>query len=213
MKSVEAVRVVVEIGSRTILEGVDFRVEAGEMVAVTGPSGSGKTTLLMLLAGLQEPRSGEIRVDDVLIARLARARQRIGIILQNHGLVSILTAAENVALPLQVREMAPTEIEKHTQEALLAVGLEESADHLVQDLSGGQQQRVGVARALAGDPELLIADEPTSELAAADRVKVLALLREHASQGRIVVIASHDGDVVHACDRSLRLMDGRMSPA
>ncbi|MGC2191705.1 MAG: heme ABC exporter ATP-binding protein CcmA [Candidatus Dormiibacterota bacterium] len=212
MREVDARKVGARIDSQVILEGVDLRVESGEMVAVTGPSGSGKTTLLMLLAGLQTPQSGEVRVDGQPIARLARARQRIGIILQNHGLVAILTAEENVALPLQVREMGPAETEQHTKEALLAVGLEESSDHLVQDLSGGQQQRVGVARALAGDPELLIADEPTSELAANDRVRVLALLREQAGKGGIVVIASHDQDVVLACDRSLRLVDGRVSP-
>jgi putative ABC transport system ATP-binding protein len=212
MREVDARQVGARIDSQVILEGVDLRVESGEMVAVTGPSGSGKTTLLMLLAGLQTPQSGEVRVDGEPIAGLARARQRIGIILQNHGLVAILTAAENVALPLQVREMGPAEIEQQTKAALLAVGLEESSDHLVQDLSGGQQQRVGVARALAADPELLIADEPTSELAAGDRVQVLALLRERAAKGGIVVIASHDQDVVLACDRSLRLVDGRVSP-
>lgn len=213
MRDVTALQVGARIDSQMILEGVDFHAESGQMVAVTGPSGSGKTTLLMLLAGLQTPNSGEIRWDGQTLDGLAQARQRIGIILQNHGLVSILTAAENVALPMQVRDMTPPEIEQRTLAALFAVGLDEAADHLVQDLSGGQQQRVGVARALAPDPELLVADEPTSELAATDRVRVLKLLRAHAGQGRIVVLASHDQDVVAACDRSLRLVDGRVLPA
>jgi putative ABC transport system ATP-binding protein len=213
MRDVTALQVGARIDSQMILEGVDFHAESGQMVAVTGPSGSGKTTLLMLLAGLQTPNSGEIRWDGQTLDGLAQARQRIGIILQNHGLVSILTAAENVALPMQVRDMTPLEIEQRTLAALFAVGLDEAADHLVQDLSGGQQQRVGVARALAPDPELLVADEPTSELAATDRVRVLKLLRAHAGQGRIVVLASHDQDVVAACDRSLRLVDGRVLPA
>jgi len=119
-------------------------------------------------------------------------RQRTGVILQNHGLVSILTAAENVSLPLQVRQVPPTEMQHRTDDALAAVGLGEVSDHLVQDLSSGQQRRVGVARALAGDPDLLIADEPTSELAAKDRSTVLSLIRRHAHKGRIVVLASHD---------------------
>jgi putative ABC transport system ATP-binding protein len=213
VKEVRALHVGARIGSQIILEGVDFSVEAGQMVAVTGPSGSGKTTLLMLLAGLQAPSSGEVRWDGNLLDDVDRSRQRIGIILQNHGLVSILTAAENVALPMQVRQISPPDIEQRTLAALFAVGLDEAADHQVQDLSGGQQQRVGVARALAADPELIIADEPTSELAAADRVRVLKLLRAHAQQGGVVVVASHDQDVVEACDRSLRLVDGRVMVA
>ncbi|MGA7172256.1 MAG: heme ABC exporter ATP-binding protein CcmA [Candidatus Dormiibacterota bacterium] len=213
MEELRAGGVGLNLDSRAILEGVSLTVKSGEMVAVTGPSGSGKTSLLMLVAGLQSPDSGEVTWDGHPLAQVPDLRQRTGIILQNHGLVAILTAAENVSLPLQVRQVPPGEVQQRTEDALAAVGLGEVSGHLVQDLSGGQQQRVGVARALAGDPELLIADEPTSELAANDRAMVLGLLREHANKGRIVVLASHDPDAVEACDRTLRLVDGRPRPA
>ncbi|HEY6538845.1 MAG TPA: ATP-binding cassette domain-containing protein [Candidatus Dormibacteraeota bacterium] len=207
----EGVRVV--IGSRTILDGVDLEVRAGEVVAVTGPSGSGKTTLMMVLAGLQATEGGRVLLDGEPMVAAEGAENRVGIVLQNHGLVSILTAAENVSLPLQARRVAPDQIAARTKDALHSVGLDDASGHLAEDLSGGQRQRVGVARALASDPELLIADEPTSELGAEARHQVLALLRRHADRGRIVVLASHDTEVVAACDRCLRLLDGRPATA
>jgi len=212
ISEIRAHQVAVVIGSRTILEGVDLIVKAGELVAVTGPSGSGKTTLMMVLAGLQVPDRGEVRLDGRPMSPGEGAENRVGIVLQNHGLVSILTAAENVSLPLQARRLPAPEVASRTKSALHAVGLDDSSDHLAEELSGGQRQRVGVARALAADPELLIADEPTSELAAEARHQVLRLLREHANQGRIVILASHDQEVVDACDRCLRLLDGRPAP-
>lgn len=196
------------INSRRILDDVELRVRAGETVAVTGPSGSGKTTLMLVLAGLQNPSRGRVRLDGVPIPGGEAGRRLFGVVLQNHGLVAVLTAAENVALPLQAMRMPKAEVAQRTREALSAVGLDENSDHLVQDLSGGQQQRVAVARALAGDPPILLADEPTSELAADFRSIVLKLLTEHAGKGRIVVIASHDPEVLESSDRILRLIDG-----
>ncbi|HVC38890.1 MAG TPA: ATP-binding cassette domain-containing protein [Candidatus Dormibacteraeota bacterium] len=209
ISEIRAEDVVVSIGPRTILDRVGLLAQAGEVVGVTGPSGSGKTTLMMVLAGLQAPDRGRVLLDGRPVSPRS---EPVGIILQNHGLVSILTAAENVALPLQARRLPAAEAEARTRAALHAVGLDEVAEHLCEDLSGGQRQRVGVARALAADPELLIADEPTSELAAEARHLVLGLLREHASRGRIVIVASHDQEVVDACDRCLRLIDGRPAP-
>ncbi len=206
---IRATPLVVTIDGRRILDQVDFEARSGELVAVTGPSGSGKTTLMMVLAGLQVPSSGRVLVDGRALAPGSPDRGRVGVILQNHGLVSILTAAENVALPLQARGLPSAEIASRIREALHSVGLDEAADHLAEDLSGGQRQRVGVARALAANPELMIADEPTSELAADARHQVLALLRAQADHGSIVVLASHDQEVVDACDRSLQLLDGR----
>ncbi|MGH7610306.1 MAG: ABC transporter ATP-binding protein [Candidatus Dormibacteria bacterium] len=199
----------VSVDSRAILDDVDLTVRRGETVAVTGPSGSGKTTLLLVMAGLQQPSRGRVLLDGKPVPGGEVGRRLYGVVLQNHGLVAVLTAAENVGLPLQARRMPRQEVAERTRASLSAVGLDENSDHLVQDLSGGQQQRVAVARALAGDPDIVLADEPTSELAADFRGIVLKMLAEHARKGRIVVIASHDPEVVEASDRSLRLVDGR----
>lgn len=205
---IHAEEVGVVINSRRILDDVELRAQAGETVAVTGPSGSGKTTLMLVLAGLLNPSRGRVLLDGFPVPGGEAGRRLYGVVLQNHGLVAVLTAAENVALPLQAMRIPKAEVAQRTSEALSAVGLDENSDHLVQDLSGGQQQRVAVARALAGDPPILLADEPTSELAADFRSIVLKLLSEHARKGRIVVIASHDPEVLEASDRILRLIDG-----
>ncbi|MGH7612363.1 MAG: ABC transporter ATP-binding protein [Candidatus Dormibacteria bacterium] len=199
----------VNVGSRAILDGVELRVHQGEVVVVTGPSGSGKTTLMLVMAGLQVPTRGRVLLDGRPVPSGEVGRRLYGVVLQNHGLVAVLTAAENVALPLQARRLPREEVAERTRRTLGAVGLDENSDHLVQDLSGGQQQRVAVARALAGDPDIVLADEPTSELSADFRGVVLKMLVAHARKGRIVVIASHDPEVVDASDRSLRLVDGR----
>jgi putative ABC transport system ATP-binding protein len=196
-------------GGRDILSDLTMVVRAGEALAITGPSGSGKTTLLMLAAGLQLPTSGRVLVDGQEIGTDEQSRRRFGVVLQNHGLVSVLTASENVALPLQARGMAAAEVGRLAQAGLDAVGLHAVADSLVQDLSGGQQQRVAVARALAGAPDAVLADEPTSELVAEQRKAIVELLLQQAHQGRLLVLASHDPEVVGACQRRVRLVDGR----
>jgi putative ABC transport system ATP-binding protein len=202
----------VEIGSRKILDGAELKVAAREMVVVTGPSGSGKTTLLLVMAGLQNPDRGQVLLDGEPLAQSGDLRRRIGVVLQNHGLVSVLTAAENVAIVLQARGVDRAEVSKRTAEVLSALGLSDHSDRLVRDLSGGQRQRVGVARALVGAPEVLLADEPTSELDVERRAQVLTLLREHAERGNIVVVASHDQIVADSANRTLALVDGRPDP-
>jgi putative ABC transport system ATP-binding protein len=202
----------VEIGSRKILDGAELKVAAREMVVVTGPSGSGKTTLLLVMAGLQNPDRGQVLLDGEPLVQSGDLRRRIGVVLQNHGLVSVLTAAENVAIVLQARRVDRAEVSQRTAEVLSALGLSDHADRLVRDLSGGQRQRVGVARALVGAPEVLLADEPTSELDVERRAQVLNLLREHAERGNIVVVASHDQIVADSANRTLALVDGRPDP-
>ncbi|MDA8331451.1 MAG: ATP-binding cassette domain-containing protein [Candidatus Dormibacteraeota bacterium] len=205
--------VTMTVGQRQILQDVNLVIRAGESLAITGPSGSGKTTLLMLAAGLQRPQQGRVLVDGAPIGTDDKSRQRFGVVLQNHGLVSVLTAMENVALPLQARGVSAEEVQRLGQAALDQVGLHSAADALVQDLSGGQQQRVAVARALVGAPDAVLADEPTSELVAEQRKVIVELLLAQAREGRILVVATHDPEVVGACDRQLRLEDGRQVEA
>jgi putative ABC transport system ATP-binding protein len=194
-----------------VLKGVDVRFEAGTSVAVTGTSGSGKSVLLHVLSGMLEPTRGEVRIDGVpLSPDHGASRRRFGIVLQSAGLVSGLTVSENVSLPLQVRALQPADMEERIRSALAAVDLTEVAAREVDTLSGGQRQRVGVARALAGAPEIVLADEPTSELDPVNATRVLAALLGEPS-GRIVVIASNDANVVRACDRVLVLRDGVLS--
>ena len=201
--------VTVSAGGREILQDINLVVRQGESLAITGPSGSGKTTLLMVAAGLQLPSQGRALMDGHPIGTDEKTRQRFGVVLQNHGLVSVLTAAENVALPLQARGVSTQEVASLAQAGLDDVGLHAAADALVQDLSGGQQQRVAVARALAGSPDTVLADEPTSELVAEQRKVIVELLLRQAREGRILVIASHDPEVVGACARQVPLVDGR----
>lgn len=203
--------VTVSAGGREILHDVNLLVRKGESLAITGPSGSGKTTLLMLVAGLQLPSQGRVLVDGQPIGTDEKSRQRFGVVLQNHGLVSVLTAAENVALPLQATGVPTLEVARLAQAGLEAVGLHAAADALVQDLSGGQQQRVAVARALAGSPDAVLADEPTSELVAEQRKAIVELLLRQSVGGRILVLASHDPEVVGVCDRQVWLVDGRQA--
>jgi putative ABC transport system ATP-binding protein len=193
---------------RTVLDDVDIAVSTGEMVAVTGPSGSGKSSLLALLAGLAVPTGGEVRVDGEPLA--PGADTGFGLVLQGYGLVSVLTASENVEVPLQAHGVARDEAIARAAAALRSVGLLELADRRVEELSGGQRQRVAVARALATVPRVLLADEPTAQQDAATKASLLALLRDAADAGAAVVVATHDPEVVAVCDREVALHDGRL---
>ncbi|HLW44690.1 MAG TPA: ATP-binding cassette domain-containing protein, partial [Acidimicrobiales bacterium] len=184
--------VVVELGGRTILSNVNLTLDAGLPVAVTGASGSGKTVLCLVLAGALHPTRGRVRLerrrDRALLddmgqgaadqgGRGGAGAYLAGLVLQTHGLVSGLTAEENVALPLQARRIERAEAATRTARALSDVGLEKHAARLVDELSGGERQRVGIARAIALDPTVLVADEPTSELDPGNRERVLAMFR------------------------------------
>jgi ABC-type lipoprotein export system ATPase subunit len=199
----------VSLDGRAVLDDVDLLALAGEPVAVSGPSGSGKTVLLHSLGGLVPATSGQVLLDGAPLDREdAAARARFGVVLQSLGLASGLTSEENVALPLQSRGLDRDEVAARCREALAAVGLESTAGRMVDDLSGGQRQRVGVARALAGRPAILLADEPTAELDPASRARVLSLLL--GTPGVIVLLASNDPEVCEACHHVVHLRDGRV---
>jgi putative ABC transport system ATP-binding protein len=188
-----------------ILASVDVIVEPGESLAVTGPSGSGKTTLLSLLSGLARPTAGEVYIDGKPLTSFAGPALGVAVVLQGYGLVSLLTAAENIEVALRAAGRSPAFAIRAAREMLAHLGLEAHADQLVEELSGGQQQRTAVARALALEPRLLIADEPTAELDSAARAVALARMFEVAINGGSLILATHDPEVAARCDRILDL--------
>ncbi|WP_432082850.1 ABC transporter ATP-binding protein [Streptomyces sp. WAC 04229] len=199
------------------LRGVSFEVPRSELVALKGRSGSGKTTLLNIVGGLDVPDAGRVEVDGRDLADLdedgllALRRDRVGFVFQSFGLIPILTAAENVGVPMRLRRAAPREREERVGLLLALVGL---ADHAAQrpgELSGGQQQRVAIARALANNPALLIADEPTGQLDAETGHAVMELLRAVVrSEGVTALVATHDATLLDLADRVLELRDGEI---
>jgi len=202
-------------GLVTILDGVTLDVPAGQFVAVTGPSGSGKSTLLGLLAGLDRPTAGSIRVDGVELSSLdedALARLRlakIGYVFQSFHLIPTLTALENVAIPLELAG-APDAFTR--AEALLEeVGLKTRVAHYPAELSGGEQQRVALARAVANRPKLVLADEPTGNLDSATGAQIVDLLVGlHRRHGATLVLVTHDPALAAHADRIVELRDGRV---
>lgn len=194
---------------RPVLRDVSVGVAAGRMLAVTGSSGAGKTTLLSALAGLLRPQSGQVTVDGLpLRDREHAVEQRIVLIPQHNGLAPILTAAENLQVALLAAGSPAHDARRITGEALTALGLEGQAEQLVEELSGGQQQRAAIARGLCLRGQVIIADEVTSELDAANRQNVLRLLRAEADRGAAVVFATHDPQAAAVCDEELHLVDG-----
>ena len=199
----------------TILDGVSFAVDAGASIAIVGASGSGKTTLLGLLAGLDQPTSGEVAIDGQSLAELdedglAAMRQRLlGFVFQSFQLLPALTALENVMLPLELAGAADAEPRAHTW--LDRVGLHRRVTHYPRQLSGGEQQRVAIARAFAGEPKLLMADEPTGNLDGATGVEVADLMfRLNREHGTTLVLVTHDVALAGRCGRRLSLSQGRL---
>jgi putative ABC transport system ATP-binding protein len=199
----------VSYGDLVALQPLDLVVRPGQLLAVTGPSGAGKSTLLWALGGALAPTGGRVTVDGEPVGDREHAAARgIAVVPQGNGLASSLTAAENVVVPLLAAGVRPAEAHQRTEEALALVGLEESGGHLVEELSGGQQQRVALARALAARADVLLADEPTSDLDAANRERAVAALRTEAQRGAIVVMATHDPDAAAETDAELHLDEG-----
>lgn len=199
------------------LRGVSFDVPRGELVALKGRSGSGKTTLLNLVGGLDEPDEGRITVDGLDLSGLGEngllelRRDRVGFVFQSFGLIPILTAAENVGVPLRLRRTEPGEREERVELLLSLVGLADHAEQRPGELSGGQQQRVAIARALANNPSLLIADEPTGQLDAETGHAVMELLRAVVRSEQVTaLVATHDATLLDLADRVLELRDGEI---
>jgi putative ABC transport system ATP-binding protein len=199
----------VSYDAHEVLQGVDLRVAPGQMIAVTGPSGAGKTTLLWVLAALVNPERGEVTIGgDTHRDRDQTSAVGVVLIPQDNALAAVLTAAENVLVPLLAAKVQPEDARELTAWALEIVGLGEAGDQLVEELSGGQQQRVAVARGLAQQGTVVLADEPTSELDAVNRGRIVALLRAEAERGAAVVLATHDPDAAAECDAELHLDAG-----
>jgi len=200
-----------------ILKGISFQIMSGEFVSIVGPSGSGKSTLLGIIAGLDNPTTGQVFIDGVDITRMTEGKlavvrnSKIGMVFQAFNLIPTLTAQENVEVPLYVvkHKGSPS---ARAQELLALVGLSHRLDHRPNQLSGGEQQRVAIARALATDPAFVIADEPTGNLDARNGENVLKLIAELREQtGKTFIIASHDPVVASHADRSMRIVDGRIA--
>ena len=182
-----------------VLLGIDLDVAAGEFVALMGPSGSGKSTLLNLIAGIDQPSAGTIEIGGVDIATLGEGEladwraAHVGFIFQFYNLIPVLSAFENVELPLLLTNLSARPRRERVAQVLALVGLSDRADHLPSELSGGQQQRVAIARALVGDPTLIVADEPTGDLDRATGEEVLSLLEQLVAElGKTIVMVTHD---------------------
>jgi putative ABC transport system ATP-binding protein len=199
----------------TILDRVDLAIAPGEFVAILGPSGSGKSTLLALMAGLDRPTSGEIRVDGEPIHNLSEdalallRRRKLGFVFQSFQLLGNLTARENVLLPLEL--LGLDDAPARADEMLAAVGLADRGHHYPSQLSGGEQQRVALARAFAPRPAILLADEPTGNLDGATGRRILEILTGlRQREGTTLVLVTHDPSVAALADRSIHLRDGRV---
>ncbi len=187
------------------------------MLAISGPSGAGKSSLLWAIAGAVPVKSGQVEIDGLVITdRPSAAAHGVVLIPQGNGLARVLTARENLSMPLladrrPADDEALEELDRAIEQALTQVGLEESGDHLVEELSGGEQQRVAVARGIAQQGRVILADESTSELDSTNRERVLELLRAEADRGAAVVIATHDPNVADSADGHALMDEGRLT--
>jgi len=201
----------------TPLEDLNLEVARGEFLALMGPSGSGKTTLLNLISGIDSPTAGSLKIDGEDIASFSRKElthwraRKVGYIFQLYHLIPVLTALENVELPLLITSLTRAERKEKAEAALKIVGLEDRSHHTPNELSGGQEQRVAIARALVSDPALLVADEPTGDLDRESASKILDLLKSLSSEhGKTIVMVTHDARAAAAADRTLHLEKGQL---
>ena len=205
-----------EMGSSSlhVLKGIDFNVEAGELVAIMGSSGSGKSTLLNILGMLDNADDGTYDLDEMRIENLdektaAEYRNKfLGFIFQSFNLINYKSALENVALPLYYQGLKRKERQKIALNYLDKVGLKNWSTHLPSELSGGQKQRVAIARSLASDPKVLLADEPTGALDSTTSMEVMALIQKINNEGKTILVVTHEHDIAMMCKRVVNLKDG-----
>ncbi|MGC6176193.1 ABC transporter ATP-binding protein [Lacrimispora sp. 38-1] len=199
------------------LNGVDFTIYKGEFCAIVGPSGSGKSTLLNMMAGLEKPSKGEIVIAENHIEKLSEnqlvafRRKHVGFIFQSYNLIKTLNAVENVALPLSFRGVPRKVRNEKAKQYIKLVGLEKQMNHMANEMSGGQQQRVGIARALAVDPKIIFADEPTGNLDSKTTKEVLNLMQKIVKeQNQTLVMVTHDNYIARFADRQFHIVDGKI---
>lgn len=204
-------------GEVVAVDGLTMEVAEGEFVAIVGRSGSGKTTLLNLLAGIDRPTSGAVTVEDADLGSLSESDlatwrgAKVGLVFQFFQLLPTLTAAENVMLPMDFADKIPADERRARAQSLLdRVGIGDQADKMPSTLSGGQQQRAAIARALANDPPLLLADEPTGNLDTATADTVLGLFADLNADGQTIVVVTHETDIQSVAGRQITLQDGRI---
>ena len=203
-----------------VLRDLNLVVQTGDFLALMGPSGSGKSTLLNLIAGIDRPDAGEIIIDGRDIAKLSESElarwraKHVGFIFQFYNLIPVLTAYENVALPLQLLSISESEKKSRVLQALAKVGLSDRLDHTPNELSGGQQQRVAIARALITDPSLIVADEPTGDLDRQSAEDVLNMLeRLHRDMGKTILMVTHDPKAAEHARAMIHLEKGQLENA
>lgn len=199
------------------LNGIDFSLYKGEFCAIVGPSGSGKSTLLNMLAGLEKPTKGEIVIAGKHIEKLSERqlvtfrRENVGFIFQSYNLLNTMNAVENVALPLSFRGVPRKKRLDTARTFMKLVGVEKQADHMPNQMSGGQQQRVGIARALAVNPKIIFADEPTGNLDSKTTMEVIRLMRKIVrEQNQTLVMVTHDNTLASYADRIIHVIDGKI---
>jgi putative ABC transport system ATP-binding protein len=199
------------------LSGVDIQIGTGEFVAILGPSGSGKSTLLNLLAGLDRPSGGTVKIDDVDVStlndnQLSILRRKIGIVFQFFNLIGRLNARENVEIPMSIVNMSKRDRETRAIELLDIVGLKDRINHTPSELSGGERQRVAIARALANNPRVLLLDEPTGNIDSKTAKELMDLVSKlNKERGVTIVMVTHDRSLSKYADRTIRLLDGKIS--
>lgn len=200
-----------------VLKNIDLTVQKGQFAAIYGPSGAGKTTLLNMISGIDKPTSGKITVFGADLAEqdedfLARYRcNQVGFVFQAYNLVSTLTVAENIAFPMEWKRASSEEIQARVKELIQTFGLEHRADHFPAQLSGGEQQRVAFARALANNPPLLLADEPTGNLDTKNGQRIIQILRSLKDEGKTIVVATHDEEIMPLADLKFCLDEGKLA--
>ncbi len=199
------------------LDGLDLDVEQGEFLALMGPSGSGKTTLLNLIAGIDSPTRGSLRIDGIDVAQLSRNKlaawrsTNVGYVFQLYNLVPVLTAFENIELPLLLHKLPRRQRHQQVIDAMELVGIADRADHFPRQLSGGQEQRVAIARAIVTDPNIIVADEPTGDLDKPSAKAVMELLqRLNEELGKTIIMVTHDPRTTEYAGRTLHLEKGRL---